>query len=152
MASAAAATTARVRQISREIKTLDKVQREARSADSYGPAVAALSKINALREDIARLKAQAAIELETDPIKRIGLQRQLALTADSHVAAAKLAAVEANLVIELARAGAQRAAIELTDKGGDDLLDIITSAVDDMDAEDVEALMAACRRRMEQLG
>lgn len=152
MASAAAATTARVRQISREIKTLDKVQREARKADSYGPAVAALSKINALREDIARLKAQAAIELETDPIKRIGLQRQLALTADSHVAAAKLAAVEANLVIELTRAGALRAQAELTDKHGDELITIVTDAIDEMDAVDIELIMAACLRRKADLG
>lgn len=152
MASAAAATTARVKQIGREIKTLDQVQREARAAESYGPAVAALSKINALREDVARLKAQAAIEKEADPIKRIGLQRQLALAADSHVAAAKLAAVEANLVIELTRAGALRAQAELTDKDAAELMTIITDAVEEMDAVDLDLLEAACARRRAELG
>lgn len=142
----------RLREITSEIRRMLAIVRKAEDALSFGPAVQGMTRVTALRQDLARLKLQAAIEAEDDALQRVRLQRALALADNSHIAASHLAKLEGEMTIELARAEADRVQAELDEVSGDDLVQMIVDGIEEMDAIDARRIADAAKKRLADLG
>lgn len=140
------ATRARLRELAAEIRALQRVVKEARGAASFGPAVAGLKAVSQLKSDVSRYKAALLIHAETDPLKRVQMQRHLALSKGAHVPAQHLVALEADLIVKLAQAQAMHAQAEMSGLTPGELVEIIVGAIDALPDADVARIREACER------
>lgn len=99
----------RDRELVQAIQDFEAMSLDAADAGQFAPAVAARTKAESLRADLARLRDEQAAARERDPLKRIRRLRRRAAEDGSWVAAATLAKQEQELVDRLAAEQERRA-------------------------------------------
>lgn len=122
-------------EIEQLIKDVERIGKAAEARRSWTAALGATTRAATLKEELHRLRELQRINACRDPLKRVRAQQTLALGEGSFVAAAKLAAVEGQLVAAMADADARKAEAELAGLGVDDLVSIICESIPAMPPE-----------------